>query len=387
MTRYFRIVRFRKKKEPIADLVARVLAATGEPGRGCSRVLFDLVDKPSQLAKVSAVSRAIRAYPQLRPFAYEGPVSPTRRDSPRYLALGNFAPPWDKYNPTATSATVSVATLIEVLRGIPKRFPFWRASITVDGVAWSTDLTGLSAAPAADDRPPVPGYGWYLYPSVTLNDNLATDFEAVVEVTHPERPLPPDVRARIEAIGRPDSELMRVRFEGAELASHLRTRAAASAFAEAFSAGYQRWLRTNVHLPEALPPEADASMPVTGPLSAKKSLTAALRPLGYRYHPGKSGYGGYHFEKRTPLNHHLIAEFDLAPIAKSLTGGFLFSGIEKRHAIKLPAYPEQTTDGYRVTNQRQIDMVVANWAAMVRALEVEFVPALEAIYGPDPAWA
>ena len=53
----------------------------------------------------------------------------------------------------------------------------------------------------------------------------------------------------------------------------------------------------------------------------------------------------------------------------------------------LPAHAGQLAHSYPVDGQEIVDAAVANWAAMVPALERDLVAALEAIYLRDPDWA
>lgn len=384
MARYFQVFHFRPKpKEPIAERVARILEATGEPGRGCSRLLFLLSDNP--FGKVSAVDRIKKAYPAMAEFEYDGPISREMRHYPPFKALSNFCPPWTEHNPRHPPGSVAPATLLEVLRGVPRRFPLLGVSVTVDGVDWAGDGAGLASGPAADDYPPAPGFGRYLYPSVTLSHDTRLDFEAVVERSRAEARVQESVTAKLAAIGRITSELKRVRYEGSELAALDRCREKASRFEERFKARFHEWLVEEAALPAALQPASGAG--TERPFSVKQSLRAAFGPLGYRYLASQSGQGGYTLQKRTLLNHKLRVFVDRGTWSRSLSCHFSFTGLEKAHTLELPAHPGQVVHSYPADGQEIVDAVIANWAATVVGLERDFVSELGEIYGADPEWA
>ena len=120
MARFFNVTYFRPRaKEPMAERVGRVLQATGEPGHGCSRLLFLLADDPH--LKVSGVSRVLKAYPEMAEFLYDGPIGYEMRHYPPYKALSNFLPPWTEHNPSRPTGEIRAATLLQILTGVPRR--------------------------------------------------------------------------------------------------------------------------------------------------------------------------------------------------------------------------------------------------------------------------
>ena len=384
MARSFVVRYFRPKpKEPIADRLARVLAATGEPGHGCSRLLFLLTDEPN--LKVSGVARILKAYPQMSEFLYDGPVGHEMKHYAPYRGLSNFGPPWTEHNPNRPTGVVPSETLMQILGGVPRRFPLLRVDVTVDGVDWTGDQLGLSAEPMLEEYPPSPGFGRYLYPSVTLTKDNHKDYHAVIELPAPGSPLPDTVLKKLAAIGRTTKEVRRVQYAGAELAAFERARSEATQFVEEFKARFDSWLVDAVSLPATLPPAVGAG--TDRPFSVKKALLAAFHPLGYRYLANQSGDGGYALEKRTSCNHRLHLFVDRGSWSRALSCSFSFLGLEKSHTVKLPAHPGQLGHSYPADGQAQVDAVVSNWAAAVVGLERDFAEALARIYGPDPEWS
>jgi hypothetical protein len=304
---------------------------------------------------------------------------------PPFAALANFPPPWTEHNPEEPQGSLSTETLLEILDGMPRSFPFLSAAVTIDGVDWDGTGSGLAAGPAPDEHPPAPGFGRYLFPSITLSDNTRRNFEAVIEVSV-DRPRPADsVVEKLIAIGRIASERRRVRYDGVELAEFLERRQRALAFVESFKAGLSDWLAAHVSLPADLPPAIGSAS--EEPFSVKPALLAAVGPLGYRYVAIQSGEGMSVLEKRTPARHRLQLAVDRGSWSRRLTCTFSFSAIETHHALELPVHVGQTVHGYPVEGQATVDAAVANWAAMLPAIERDFVGALTAIYRADPPWA
>jgi hypothetical protein len=101
----------------------------------------------------------------------------------------------------------------------------------------------------------------------------------------------------------------------------------------------------------------------------------------------QSGEGICVLEKRTPAHHRLQLAVDRGSWSRRLTCTFSFSAIEAHHALELPVHIGQTVHGYPVVGQATVDAAAANWAAMLPALERDFVGGLTAIYRADPAWA
>jgi hypothetical protein len=382
--RIFRIFHFKPKpSEAFLLRFQRALEATGEPGQGCRRILFLFSDR--RIGKVSAVARVIKAYPEAAAFRYDVPAGKEFKDSPPYAAVGNFGPPWMQQNPNNPTGSIPLDTLSAILAGIPRRFPFGGAAITIDGVDWNDQPESLPVTAAADDYPPAAGLGRYLFPSVILNHDTRIFPQAVVEVSASMPHLSDAAKAKIAVIGHPAFEETRVRYEGAERERWLERRGRANSFVDAFKAEMRSWLRSRVILPTQLPRMERAG--TDAPFSLKHVLRASFEPFGYRYMPRPSGQGVSELEKRTPSNHRLYLSIDRGTWSRFLTCAFTFSGIEARHSLDLPVHPDQRMSGYPADGQAVVDAVVANWAAIVRALETEFVPRLVAIYGADPEWA
>ena len=138
-------------------------------------------------------------------------------------------------------------------------------------------------------------------------------------------------------------------------------------------------------LPADLPPKVGGA--TDKPFSVKPPLVAAFRPLGYEYVAVQSGLGMCTMEKRTPARHRLHLHVDRGTWSRSLSCTFDFSALEAHHSLMLPAHAGQLAHSYPVDGQEIVDAAVANWAAMVPALERDLVAALEAIYLRDPDWA
>jgi hypothetical protein len=381
--RLFKIFHYkRKSKERLLQLFQRVLAVTGEPGRGCRGVLFLFSDNAG--GKVSAVARVIKAHPEMAAFRYEGPVWPNSKDLPRYAALGNFGPPFMEHNPNQPTGTPPIATLVDILEGIPRRFPFRQAFITIDGVDWDDAGHLLSERAAPDKHPPAAGHGRYLFPCVMLNDDAHVFMQAVVELSPSNPRVSAVAKAKLDRIGAIGAETTRALYDGGEEgARFLEQHQRATAFVDRFKADLGSWLRSRVALPADLPPTNASGS--DKPFSLKDILTKAFAPLGYQKVPRMSDQSVTVLDKRLPSNHRLELFVDRGTTSRALTCTFAFYGVEKTHSFDLPVHPDQR-GSYPADGQEVVNAVVGNWAAIVRALENDFVPELIRIYGADPDW-
>src|SRR5438094_209915 len=82
------------------------------------------------------------------------------RQARHYILLPDLAISCDGAvrHPDRPEASLPTATLLAILDGMPRRFPFGDAAVTVDGIDWAGDQFGLQNDPAPDDSPPVPGF-------------------------------------------------------------------------------------------------------------------------------------------------------------------------------------------------------------------------------------
>lgn len=379
MPRFFRLFVYSSPpREPLADTFVRVLATVGRPGDGIARLLFYFEDGP--VSSVSGVERIVRAFPPTARFRYEGPGEST--------VLGNFSPPWTGGHPDlpGDSPGLDPAVLEEILRGVPRRFPVWKAGVTFDGVDWPGTGEGLAAGPARGERDPVAPSDWrYLFSSVAIQRwHGHASCHAMVECPDPSARLDPVTTGKLARIGRVQRQDVRAGSTAEELAEHGRRKAEAEAIVQAFKAGLDGWLADRVSLPHPWP-AARAGGVWDVRFSLKAPLVRQFRPMAYRSVPEPAGSGAFTLLKPTSRHHVLQLHVDRGTWGRFVSCQFRFVGLEITHAIDLPAAAGHVGQ-YRPCNQEDVDRVAANWIAVVQGLERDLVPRLEAIYGDGPPW-
>src|SRR5262245_48614007 len=107
------------KKEPVADVLARIHTACAATGEAPS-VLFTLSDGP--IASVSSIDRVLKRHPELKQF--EATTSPYP-NGPSIRVLTNRAAAG------GPGEQVDANLLIEIAKGIPRSFPFHVASFQI----------------------------------------------------------------------------------------------------------------------------------------------------------------------------------------------------------------------------------------------------------------
>jgi hypothetical protein len=381
--RLFRTFHYPVPRRELADRFARVLAAVGRPGQGVWRLLFFFSDSP--LNSVSAMDRMVRAFPQAAPFLYQGLVGPPHHRPADARMLSNYPPPWTEHNPHSPEGSLAPEVLEEILRGIPRRFPVFDAGVIFDGVDWAGAGEGLAAGPAGTGREPVTPMDWgYLFPSVSIRKFRDVHATAVIACDDPSAPLDPVTRGKLEQIGRSRQQQVRAGFSPAELAEHLARKAEAERALAAFEAQAGAWLAERVRLPFEFPPERDLLL-----ADVRFSLKDALGPVfgsrGYRHAPHLGDASVFILLKATSGHHVLELCASRGTWSRSISCQFRFAGLETLHTFNLPSGPERRFQ-YAPGDQEQVVRVVANWGAVVDALERDLVPRLEAIYGADPPW-
>lgn len=379
MPRLFRLfVHASPRREPLADTFTRVVAILGRPGNGIARLLFSFEDNP--VSTVSGVERIVRALPETARFLHEPPPPSGVRE------LSNFPAPWIGSNPNAPGEPLGPDVLDEILRGIPRRFPVWRAGVTFDGVDWPGTGERLPAGPARGERDPVAPSDWrYLFPSVSIQRwHGRASGHAIVECPDPAAELDRVTAGKLARIGRVERQDVRAGFSPEELAEHQRRKAEAEAVVTEFKARTDAWLADQVPLPHGWPP-ARASRADAGRFSLKAPLVRQFRPMGYRRVPEPAGSATFTLLKPTTGHHVLQLHADRGPWSRYVSCLFGFVGLAIVHGWNLPA-DERRAAQYAPRGQGDVDHVVANWVAIVQALERDLVPRLEAIYGDGPSW-
>ncbi|MGA2759191.1 MAG: hypothetical protein ABSF08_02570 [Candidatus Cybelea sp.] len=398
------------KKEPLAETIARIHDGFLAVGFGEPSVRFSLADAPVSpeasavtaalgIKRISSVARVRKRWPQLERFASERAI----------------------VNITESGATepVDFAVLLEIARGVPRSFPF-------HVIALHFSAPGFSEGP---ELPPFPdgqtlgmlmragvdiGAGHPTSTGINVKDswwvngrNRYVAAMRIVEADPLEKELPappPEIAALFAACGKVRKTVQipmavsqtQVPSEATAQADGSEKRQAVRSVVREYRAKIPELLESLPHdLPDRLgeagsPPAFETSGP------KKPELIRAFKPLGYSCH-GQSG--AFTLRRRTPGNLTVKLRLDVGTWSNSLIAFMQVLGMidgqgfkaslslpPSRHAARGIVHGVELTGQFSIGGPDRWRQIVDNLAALVAELDGSFVPAIEEISGPSPAW-
>src|SRR5262245_6902005 len=139
------------RKEPLADVLARIHAAFLSSGLGEPQVQFTFADGPLP-GLVSSVDRVLKRYPDMAGWVSTASTMPA---APPVKMISN-----GQTSPRA-GETLEFATLLAIAKGVPRSFPFHSLAIHFKSPAFGVALP--IAGPAAAMSPGVlVGDSWWV---------------------------------------------------------------------------------------------------------------------------------------------------------------------------------------------------------------------------------
>jgi len=139
-------------------------------------------------------------------------------------------------------------------------------------------------------------------------------------------------------------------------------------------------------LPHDLAPAAEIREQSLGVLAGprKPALEAAFKPMGYTC---RGGSGQFHLTRRTAANLTAELYLDVGTWSHSVSGFFKVHGMGFQATLGVPVTLREIPHGqYPIGDAGQWQKIVENLAAVVRELDRSFVPDIERVTGPAPAW-
>jgi hypothetical protein len=398
------------RKEPLAERIARIHDGFLAAGFGEPSVRFTLADAPASpqtsavtaamsVKRISSVARVRKRWPQLERFARE-----------RMIA-----------NITESGATepVDFALLLEIARGVPRSFPF-------HAIAIHFSARGFSEGP---ELPPFPdgqtlgmliragvdiGAGHPTSPGVNVKDswwvngrNRYVAAMRIVEADPAEKKLPappPEIATLFAACGkvRKTVQIPMVAAQAPEQSDStaqtggLKKREAIRSVVREYRAKIPEMLEILPHdLPDRLGEAGtQPAFETSGP--KKPELVRAFKPMGYDCH-GETG--AFTLRRRTPGNLTVKLRFDVGTWSNSLTAFMQVLGLidgqgfkaslslpPSRHAARGVVHGVELTGQFSIGGSDRWREIVNNLAVLVAELDGSFVPAIEEVSGPSPAW-
>ncbi|HLY43721.1 MAG TPA: hypothetical protein VKR52_21080 [Terracidiphilus sp.] len=357
------------KKEPLAEMAARVRKAFLDSGLGEPAVRFTFIDAPGE--KGVLIDRVLKRHPEMERFVTQRRLIPADPSERRMISNSTTGEPAD------------YATLDAILAGVPRSYPFPAISLHFHAPQFGERLIGL------------PAVGHSL-PGVLIRDNSWVngrerhfDVYTVAEAETTDKKLPPNppaIDAVIKACGKArKTEHVPIRAPGGGLVASIPPEKQDAV--KSVQADYRERIGEIVaaaNMPHTLPPTAEALTQNVGVLAGprKPALEAAFKPMGYTC---TGGSGQFHIKRRTSGN--LVAELylDVGTWSHLVMAIFVVQGAGFRAPLGIPVAPDAFGQ-YPIGDAAQWQKIVENLAAMVRELDRTFVPAIKQAAGPSPAW-
>lgn len=375
-----RSYQFREVKAPAAaELFETLLDVVGPAAAARARFVME-----DQGRGASAVDRAVKRHATLAPFRLLA--------SPSYQpeALPFLSNVEGHRGPGVPTEFVSTETLLALVRGVPRTYPF-----RVAEVLFTEHAPAQSAVPAA-----LPGIapwvvlgrpisywafnigwspgGYRAFVHATLSLGKSEEIRTKL----PE--LEPDVIRGLARFGKPKTSLL-VRRTPEEQPVFEQSCGALRVLREQWLERSKREMST-LALPHDLPVEGTGVQYEPLKLPHKAQLIETFKPRGYRYESSESGNGWYSLSKRTSQRNRLSLSFDLGATWRHFSGGLEIRGISGRCYAPLPAHPRQYDESYDIGSDEAFRQVIENVAVLVDHLERTFVPEAEAVLGSSPIW-
>ena len=373
--------------------------------------LYLRIENPTDL-KSSAMSRVLRAFPQLVPYHFF--AKRFSHDESDTEFISTLPEGYDISRPAGMSGTpLTIALVRELLNGIPKRFPLWSISVLYDDIP-VFDLRGPDWSPGF--RHGMLGCG--ARPNFLLESHWGKPRRRLSLVANlptlapppktKELALPSATSETLRCLGRiASTHSLRWR-SAAEVAQHhqkmertqeLRKRFAAKALAAdptwifpvtlPSDQSASNWLAQNVwpesesrissHAPPGVPlfERAHAQIP-----SIKLLLEKYFRPLHFRYSAKESGRGTYMLRKPSQNGNLIAVSVDVSPTMGQWHASLSLSQMD--HFISLPIPVGPWGDAYPIN--QFIEGVVTNAAWAVARMETTVLEEIDEDFGIAPSW-
>ncbi|HXP75216.1 MAG TPA: hypothetical protein VN823_13815 [Stellaceae bacterium] len=412
------------RKEPLADMVGRVHAGFLAAGFGEPTVRFTFSDPPAASPEmtvvqttmgtkpVSSIERVLKRWPELGKFARDIGSGTARGVKTRILT---------NLTPSGVIEPVDFAVLKEIAQGVPRSFPFRGVSFHFSAGGFSEGAPlptvpdprtlGMLISAGVDIRTGTPITG-----GVTVQDSWwvngrqrSLQAMRVVEADPAAQKLPPppeSVAAVLAACGKARKTIqipLVLPPAGATPELIVPVGVVAKETAEAIRSVVQAYRAKMTELLEALPHDLpheveagtetvspNTGLPSTGP--KKPDLIRAFAPLGYDCR-GESGTLA--LQRRTPGNLAVTLHLDVGTWFSSVTARMQVIGLKDGKGFRAPlSLPVsrlavrgvELPGQFPIGNAERWGKIVDNLATLVAALDRSFVPEIEAITGPSPAW-
>jgi len=356
------------KKESLGELVGRI--RQGFLGAGLEvTIRFFFAD--SFIKKVSAVDRVLKRYPSMDRFLMTAAVVHGGAETRMFSNV-------------ETGEPASFETIQAIAEGVSRSYPFGNVSFHFYAPVFGEAFRGL------------PKRGNSL-PGVLVIDNWWVkgrqrdlSVYTVVDVEHQASELPPHpkpVADVIKACGKTKATAVVPTLApggGLTISIPRENIEAVNRVAADYQARMEEVV-AHANLPHDLPSASEALHENAGVLAGprKPALESVFKPLGYDC---RGGSGEFHLSRRTPGNLIIELWLDVGTWSHEVSASFVVQGAGFRLALPIPVTRQGNSGQYPIGDAVQWQKIVENLQAIVRELEIGFVPEVEAAAGLSPTW-
>lgn len=351
------------KAEHTAEMIGRVHAAFLQAQLTNPLVCFTMIDAAAM--KTSSVERVLKRFPDLKRFDYS--AHPWAKAKMQRQIGNDFRSP-------ASGEPVDLATLLQIVSGIPKAYPFSTAAVRL-----THPLFG------AEPHPDTPQY---FSPGVTIENcwalskrNVSLTTLVIMDADPRRHDLPGPAQplaAVLEACGRP-TLTRQIVLPGQRTAVVQKVAAIAKDTEARLGEVVQR-----ARLPHDFSEQDDH--PPRQPIGPRKpALVTAFRPLGYDCR--REGMMVLVCRRRTASNLTVKLHLDFGSWGSLIHPTYSVHGLGFSAAIRLPVSPGFVSYNLHwLVDPLRWQQIVDNLAVLVAELDQSFVPAIDAAAGPNPLW-
>jgi hypothetical protein len=359
------------KKEPLAELIGRIRQAFLDAGQPEPTIRFTLMGE-GRVEGHSPIERVLKRHPEMKRFETFTKLlgSPTESRLLTNAASGDAA---------------EYSTLLAIAAGVPRSYPFSAVVLHFHAPAFGERLAGL------------PKFG-DMFPGVMITDNRwvsgrhrVLSAYTVVEADEADKKLPANpkpVDAVIQALGkvRRTDQVHVLAPDGRTIVGSIPPEKVEAV--KAIVADYRARIKEVVELaglPHNLPPAAEIRLENAGVTAGprKPALETVFKPMGYGC---QGGSGEFHLTRRTSGNLTVELYLDVGTWSHSVSAIFMVKGAGFKASLIIPVTPLGGPGQYPIGDAFQWQKIVENLAAMVRELDLTFVPEVEHAAGPSAAW-
>lgn len=346
----------------------------------------------SSYSSRSKVELAMRRFPELKPYYFIAKEY-VGVDEREYNALSNLGNHWAEQNPNGNTESVSFHPIKEIVKGIPRTYPFHKSMFIFDQINWFNDLK--TCIDPIGNKLSIYGPTQYLSNCIMYVNNWWINRRETYLIASFELPLPDENCPSLEKALENDQEVLNLlgkprskqffaiptddeKFRLIKLKEDLAT--------IQYPTDLEKELILKEDLFELTSAQDDFGEFNVG--SRKKELLANFKPMKYTYLSSLSGQGTYYLVKQTKNNNQIKLMFDSGKFGNTLYCYAHFqTPFEDILFDVVPLYtPTKDLLDFPISNEDTLAKVVHNFSKTIKIWEQTRLAMLDELYGKAPKW-